>query len=261
MKIGMLLLATLLLSGCATKAYRAVESECAPQAWADYPENKVQVLQTRQRVIHVSTGMRSCFSTRDGAHISTICNDITRPELGGKITAVLDGTEGQAMFDNITVGADGRVTLQEDVGNNPRLGKVWQYDPVTDKLTELAAHDPARFLTGGSDFRTQDEESSGIIDVTATFGDADHKAYLLDVQNHAVATLLNSGANFATLVEGGQLLLMKVALNAPVITSNAGGATASISVGENSTAVTTARRWSPSTVVAHMTDRRDRACP
>ena len=166
-------------------------------------------------------------------------NDITRPELGGKITAVLNGTEGQAMFDNITVGADGRVTLQEDVGGNPRLGKVWQYDPVTDKLTELAAHDPARFLTGGSDFRTQDEESSGIIDVTATFGDADHKAYLLDVQNHAAATLLNSGANFATLVEGGQLLLMKVALNAPVITSNAGGATAAVSIGENSTAVTT----------------------
>lgn len=80
MKMGMLLVAALMLSGCATKAYRAVESECAPQAWADYPESKVQVVQTRQRVIHVSTGMRSCFSTRDGAHISTICNDITRPE-------------------------------------------------------------------------------------------------------------------------------------------------------------------------------------
>ena len=80
MKTWALVLATLLLTGCATKAYRAVESECAPQAWADYPENKVQVVQTRQRVIHVSTGMRSCFSTRDGVHINTICNDITRPE-------------------------------------------------------------------------------------------------------------------------------------------------------------------------------------
>ena len=75
MKTWALLLATLLLTGCATKAYRAVESECAPQAWADYPENKVQVVQTRQRVIQVSTGMRSCFSTRDGVHINTICND------------------------------------------------------------------------------------------------------------------------------------------------------------------------------------------
>ena len=71
MKTWALLLATLLLTGCATKAYRAVESECAPQAWADYPENKVQVVQTRQRVIQVSTGMRSCFSTRDGCLLYT----------------------------------------------------------------------------------------------------------------------------------------------------------------------------------------------
>ena len=94
MKTWALLLATLLLTGCATKAYRAVESECALQAWADYPENKVQVVQTRQRVIHVSTGMRSCFSTRDGAHINTICNDITRPEyIPYQETVVIDQNE------------------------------------------------------------------------------------------------------------------------------------------------------------------------
>jgi hypothetical protein len=69
-----------MLTGCATKAYRAVERECAPQAWADYPENKVQVMQTRQRVIHVATGMRNCFSRREGNQVQTICNDITRPE-------------------------------------------------------------------------------------------------------------------------------------------------------------------------------------
>jgi hypothetical protein len=94
MKVWTLLMATLMLSGCATKAYRAVEGECAPQAWADYPESKVQVVQTRQRVIHVSTGMRSCFSTRDGAHISTICNDITRPEyIPYQETVVIDQNE------------------------------------------------------------------------------------------------------------------------------------------------------------------------
>jgi hypothetical protein len=94
MKTWALVLATLLLTGCATKAYRAVESECEPQAWVDYPENKVQVVQTRQRVIHVSTGMRSCFSTRDGAHINTICNDITRPEyIPYQETVVVDQNE------------------------------------------------------------------------------------------------------------------------------------------------------------------------
>jgi hypothetical protein len=80
MKRWILILAAVLLTGCATKAYRAVEGECAPQAWADYPQNKVQVVQTRQRVIHVSTGMRNCFTRQDGNHLRTFCNDITRPE-------------------------------------------------------------------------------------------------------------------------------------------------------------------------------------
>ena len=80
MKAGVLVLVAALLTGCATKAYRAVESECAPQAWADYPQSKVQVVQTRQRVIHVFTGMRNCFRRVEGNQVHTICNDITRPE-------------------------------------------------------------------------------------------------------------------------------------------------------------------------------------
>ncbi len=88
------MLATVLLTGCATKAYRAVESECAPQAWADYPESKVEVVQTRQRVVHVSTGMRNCFSRRDGNQVHTICNDITRPEyIPYQETVVIDQNE------------------------------------------------------------------------------------------------------------------------------------------------------------------------
>jgi hypothetical protein len=94
MKFLFLVLATLLMTGCATKAYRAVEGECASQALADYPENKVQVVQTRQRVIHVSTGMRSCYTTRDGAHNNTICNEITRPEyIPYQETVVIDQNE------------------------------------------------------------------------------------------------------------------------------------------------------------------------
>jgi len=80
MKTWVRMLAIVLLTGCATKAYRAVESECAPQAWVDYPENKVQVVQARQRVVHVATGMRNCFTRREGNQVHTVCNDITRPE-------------------------------------------------------------------------------------------------------------------------------------------------------------------------------------
>jgi hypothetical protein len=94
MKLWVFVLATALLTGCATKAYRVVEGECAPQAWTDYPESKAQVLQTRQRVIYVSTGMRNCFSRRDGNQVHTICNDITRPEyIPYQETVVIDQNE------------------------------------------------------------------------------------------------------------------------------------------------------------------------
>ncbi len=94
MKAGVLVLATALLTSCATKAYRAVESECALQAWADYPQIKVQVVQTRQRVIHVFTGMRNCFRRVEGNQVHTICNDITRPEyIPYQETVVIDQNE------------------------------------------------------------------------------------------------------------------------------------------------------------------------
>jgi hypothetical protein len=124
------------------------------------------------------------------------------PSAGGTIDMLLDGTEGQQMMDNITVD-DGHVKIQEDVGNNPRLGKVWDYAIATDTLTELAQHDPERFLVPGSKFKTMDEESSGIIPVDF-LGD---NAYLLDVQAHYP----NADP---TLVEGGQLLLLHAARGA-----------------------------------------------
>jgi hypothetical protein len=70
----------LLMTGCATKAYRAVEHECSPAAWADYPENKIQVVETRQRVVHVSTGLQNCYTRKEGNQTHTHCQDITRPE-------------------------------------------------------------------------------------------------------------------------------------------------------------------------------------
>jgi hypothetical protein len=81
MKFVWVILVGLLLTGCATKAYRAVEHECAPVAWAEYPENKIQVVETRQRLINVSTGMRNCFTSKEGNQIRTFCQDVTRPEL------------------------------------------------------------------------------------------------------------------------------------------------------------------------------------
>ena len=127
-------------------------------------------------------------------------NDASNPTAGGTIRMLLDGTEGQQMLDNMTVNKHGKIIMQEDPGNNAHLAKVWEYDPVTDQLTQLAQHDPDRFLVGGSNFITQDEESSGVIDVTDILGSAGQNVYLMDVQSHN-----NLGGE---LVQGGQLLLM-----------------------------------------------------
>lgn len=130
--------------------------------------------------------------------------DAADPSKGGTISMLLDGDEGQQMLDNMTVTKDGKVLLQEDVGNNALIGKIWEYDPATDQLTVLAQHDPDRFdpaaPVGGEPFLTQDEESSGIIDVTDILGSAGQNAFLLDVQAHYGIP--------GELVQGGQLLVM-----------------------------------------------------
>ena len=51
-------------------------------------------------------------------------------------------------------------------GRQAYLAKVRLYDPEGDTVTEVAEHDPERFSTGGSKFITNDEESSGVIDVS-----------------------------------------------------------------------------------------------
>lgn len=139
--------------------------------------------------------------------------DVRNPTLGGRFTALLDGTEGQQMFDNLTVGQDGTVYLVEDVGNNPRNGKIWAYLPNSDRLVEIGQHDVARNgneTTAATAPFNQDEEASGIIDVTTIFGDANRLAFLVDDQQHYAFGATGS-ADRTEIVEGGQLLLMYVA--------------------------------------------------
>jgi len=132
--------------------------------------------------------------------------DIKDPMAGGTIEDLLDGTEGQEMLDNLTVASDGTLILQEDVGGNPRLGKIWHFNPTTRKLTEIAAHDPARFAKGGPGFLTEDEESSGVIEVTDQLAKANTR--YADGRHYF---LLNVQAHYKTnpeLVEGGQLVML-----------------------------------------------------
>lgn len=126
-------------------------------------------------------------------------DDITNPALGGQIDMLLDGTEPQQMLDNMTVTRNGRILMQEDPGNQAHIAKVWSYNIATNALTLVAQHDPNRFAPGAPNFLTQDEESSGIIDVSEIFGEG---FFLLDVQAHYSIP--------GELVEGGQLLGMYI---------------------------------------------------
>lgn len=121
--------------------------------------------------------------------------DINNPENGGTITAVLDGTEGQKMLDNMTIDNSGHIYLQEDVGNNAHNGKIWIYDIATDVATQVFEHDQTRFITGGANFLTQDEEASGVIDAQAILGAGWFLA--VDQAHYSIP---------GQVVEGGQIL-------------------------------------------------------
>ena len=122
--------------------------------------------------------------------------DLANPQNGGELAMLLDGTEGQKMFDNITV-KKGYVYLQEDIGAQDALGKVWRYQIGNDSLVQIAEHNPALFTPAAPGFLTRDEESSGIIDASSVLGAG---WFLLDVQAHYTIA--------GELVEGGQLLAL-----------------------------------------------------
>jgi len=137
-------------------------------------------------------------------------DDITNPDAGGKVDILIDGrtVDGQKvqMFDNLTVADDGMIYLQEDVGGNDHNGKVWAYNPTSDSLVQIFKHDSDKFgdvgVTPTSPF-TNDEETSGVIDITSILGRNDGKTYLLSVDQAHYTTGIST-AN----VEGGQLLLL-----------------------------------------------------
>jgi hypothetical protein len=118
--------------------------------------------------------------------------NITR---GGTITAVLDGTEGQQMLDNICIDNGGHLIHVEDVGGNAHLGRMFQYDIAADTLIQLAVHDATRFLNGSANFLTQDEEATGQIDAQAILGPG---MFLVSDQAHYGIS--------GDMVEGGQLM-------------------------------------------------------
>ncbi|HMM47099.1 MAG TPA: DUF839 domain-containing protein [Thiobacillaceae bacterium] len=138
-------------------------------------------------------------------------NSLTNPT-GGTVEMVLDsaslvGTDGQVArsFDNMTVDGDGNIILQEDPGNSSYIAKVWKFNPATKQAVQIFESDRSRFLPGAPGFLTQDEENSGVIDVTGIVANANwyesgRRYYLGNMQAHYRIP--------GELVEGGQVYLM-----------------------------------------------------
>lgn len=111
----------------------------------------------------------------------------------------IDGDNARS-FDNMVVADDGKIYIQEDPGNNAYIAKTWQYDPIANTWTQIFESDRARFLTPTAPFN-QDEESSGIIEITSILGRNDGKRYFLgDMQAHYDIP--------GERVQGGQLYVM-----------------------------------------------------
>jgi len=158
--------------------------------------------------------------TRDGGALWRLrLTDIKNPLKGGTLTMLLDGSEALYLSkpDNIVVDDMGNILIQEDPGNNAHIARVVSYRISDGKVATIAKFKSEYFDSTSATFITQDEESSGIIDVTEFYKSSKSdtaKYYMLVAQVHATvaksrpdlaADTVNAGAN-----EGGQWYVMKV---------------------------------------------------
>jgi hypothetical protein len=165
--------------------------------------------------------------SRDGGALWRLTfKDAQNPAAGAEIEMLLNGGESVYMSkpDNITVTEDGKyILIQEDPGNNAALARVVAYRVSDSKLAVVAQFDANKFIKGGSEFITEDEESSGIIDATkllAKRGDT-NTYFFFNAQIHAPGAIVarpdlagrstakKDAINTAT-VEGGQFYVMTI---------------------------------------------------
>lgn len=141
---------------------------------------------------------------RDGGGLWRLrFTDVNRPELGGRLTLLLDGTEAPYLNkpDNMTIDGNGNLLIQEDPGGNDHVARIVAYRIADGALGVLAQFDPEQFTPGAAGFITNDEESSGIIDVSRLWKRPN--TFLFDAQVHAPA-------GDVELEEKGQFLTLTV---------------------------------------------------
>jgi hypothetical protein len=167
---------------------------------------------TNPRVFYWVTTGATLGGKSQSARLYRYTFDSIEHPTGGTVELVLDsaslvGTDGTPArsFDNLVVDGDGNVIVQEDPGNSSYVAKLWKVNPATRTAVQIFESDRSRFLSGAVGFLTQDEENSGVIEVTnivrdANWYEAGRRYYLAVTQAHYALP--------GELVEGGQLYLM-----------------------------------------------------
>jgi len=179
------------------------------------PEDSAWNPSNSGQLIWVNTG-NSAAPTRI---YSATFTDINNPELGGTVSMLgqgndfstfsggvvtTSGTTTGNSFDNIAISRFNQVLIQEDVGNQARLSRLWLYDITADSMLEIGIPDANRFIVGAPNFLTQDEETSGIVDAWDTIGPG---WWMLNMQAHYGIP--------GELVEGGQMMAVFIPQTVP----------------------------------------------
>jgi hypothetical protein len=159
--------------------------------------------------------------SRDGGALWRIrFKDVSKPLSGATLEMLLDGSEDIYMSkpDNIAVDSLGNVLIQEDPGNNAHVARIVSYRISDGKLATIAQFDSKYFDSTRPNYITQDEESSGIIDVsnelrTSKNDKASYYMYVAQIHATPAKARPDMAADDATLakaVEGGQWYILKI---------------------------------------------------
>jgi hypothetical protein len=165
---------------------------------------------------------------RDGGALWKLrLTDAKNPALGGKITMLLDGSEAPYMNkpDNIEVDGFGNILIQEDPGNNPQIERMFAYRIADGKIAVVSQFNNKMFSKAAADasFITEDEEQSGVVNVTSLLRKSKtdkNSYYVLNAQVHATgAALLKARPDITNVdeqtvlgraIEAGQVYILTI---------------------------------------------------
>lgn len=160
---------------------------------------------------------------RDGGALWRLrFKDVGKPLSGATLTMILDGSEAPYLNkpDNLEIDESGNVFIEEDPGINEHLSRLIVFQPATSKFTVLATAKQRYFSALGSDYLTNNEELSSVVDVSRYLRTSklDKKTYLVfSIQVHTeVARTRPDITNPSALgklwpaFRGGQLYLLVI---------------------------------------------------